>query len=32
MVPSILIGESGEEKEVAVDKVKLLMIGTRSGN
>ena len=31
MVPSILTGGSGEEKEIAIDKVKLLMIGTRSG-
>ena len=30
-VPSILTGGSGEEKEIAIDKVKLLMIGTRSG-
>lgn len=30
MVPSILTGGSGEEKEIAIDKVKLLMIGTRA--
>ena len=27
----MLIGEGGEEKETAIDKVKLLTIGTRFG-
>lgn len=29
MVPSILIGEANKEEETAIDKVKLLTIGTR---
>lgn len=32
MVPSMLVGENDEEKEVTIDKVKLLTIGTRFGS
>ena len=28
-IPSVLIGEGREEEQTAIDKVKLLMIGTR---
>lgn len=29
MVPAMLLGEEDKETEIAIDKVKLLMIGTR---